>query len=93
VLYAQPGAEGERSKLGLTVSRRVGTAVTRNRVKRQVRECFRLRLRTMLPRGIAMVVIARRGAGELDSATVAAELGAATTNIVGKLAVRRASDS
>jgi ribonuclease P protein component len=93
VLYALPGTAGERSKLGLTVSRRIGSAVTRNRVKRQVRECFRLKLRTLLPEGVAMVVIARKGAGELDSATIAAELGSATTHLADKLAAGHAPRS
>jgi ribonuclease P protein component len=93
VLYALPGAAGGRSKLGLTVSRRVGTAVIRNRVKRRVRECFRLRLRSMLPQGIAIVIIARIGAGQLSSAITGDELCAATTNLSRKLAAERMRSS
>jgi len=33
---------GNRSRLGLTVSKKVGPAVTRNRIKRTCREFFRL---------------------------------------------------
>lgn len=34
-------APGGRSRLGITVTKRVGNAVVRNRIKRLVRECFR----------------------------------------------------
>ena len=60
-------------RLGLAVSRRVGNAVARNRVKRRVREWFR-RTRSMLPRGADWVVIARSGAAQLDAASVTSEL-------------------
>ena len=41
--------EPERSRLGVTVSRRIGNAVVRNRVKRRVREFFRKEMRAELP--------------------------------------------
>jgi ribonuclease P protein component len=46
------------SRLGLSVSRRVGNAVRRNRVKRMLRESFRLQPR-VLTRGYDLVIVAR----------------------------------
>ena len=49
----------EHSRLGLSVSRKVGHAVQRNRWKRLIREAFR-RQRADLPAGLDLVVIPRR---------------------------------
>ena len=54
------------------VSRAVGSAVRRNRVKRLCRECFRL-LPELLPQGVDLLVIARPGSPELGLAEVRAE--------------------
>jgi ribonuclease P protein component len=53
-----------KCRLGLTVSRKVGGAVVRNRVKRRVREWFRER-RGSLGSGLDWVVIARAPAADL----------------------------
>jgi ribonuclease P protein component len=58
--------------MGLVVSRAIGSAVRRNRVKRVCRECFRLSP-TLLPEGVDLVVIARPGAPELGLDAVRAE--------------------
>jgi len=46
-------------RLGLSVAKKVGSAVVRNRWKRIVREAFRL-CREMLPYGVDLVVIPRQ---------------------------------
>ncbi len=49
-----------QARLGITVSRHVGGAVRRNRLKRLVREAFRQR-RTLFPEAADVVVIAKQG--------------------------------
>jgi len=59
VVYAAPNGRAE-SRLGLSVGRRVGPAVRRNRIKRLLRETFRTS-RLTLPGGYDFVVVARIG--------------------------------
>ncbi|OEU75453.1 MAG: ribonuclease P protein component [Desulfuromonadales bacterium C00003068] len=61
------------TRLGLTVSRKVGGAVQRNRVKRLVREFFRNHI-NRLPVGIDISIIAKKGAAEISYARICEEL-------------------
>lgn len=70
-LYALPNNAG-RPRLGLTVSRRIGGAVERNRVKRVLREVFR-RNRCVLAAPLDLVVVARSGIEQRSLAELSQE--------------------
>jgi len=71
VLYCRPNGSQE-NRIGLTVSAKLGHAVVRNRVRRRLREIYRLNERKFLP-GYDIVVVVRSRAvtapyGKLESA-------------------------
>ncbi|GBC78634.1 Ribonuclease P protein component [bacterium HR08] len=60
------------SRLGITVSRKIGKAVRRNRAKRLIREVFR-KNKARLPRPLDLVVNVKEAIREADYRTVEAE--------------------
>jgi ribonuclease P protein component len=52
------------TRLGITVSKKIGKAVKRNRVKRHLREFFRSK-KELFPKGYDIVIVAKKGAESL----------------------------
>jgi ribonuclease P protein component len=71
-LFKENGLEVAR--LGITVSKRVGNAVKRNRIKRLVREFFRLN-KESFAKGYDVNFIAGRGAHDLIYSDIRDEMG------------------
>ena len=77
VVYVRPNRRG-RNRLGVTVSTKLGHAVVRNRVRRRLREIFRL------AQGYDMILVARTRAVGAEYR----ELERAFLNVCGKLGLR-----
>jgi ribonuclease P protein component len=58
--------ENKKSRLGITVTKKVGKSVKRNRIKRYCREFFRLN-RCIIPENKDINIIAKKNALALDS--------------------------
>lgn len=87
LLFAQPCAAAERAapaRLGITVSRKVGNAVVRNRVKRWVRECCRQVLQHEVPPGWDLVIVARPSAANAGLRPTAQELASLVKRLRGR---------
>ncbi len=78
---APAGQARDKTCFGVTVTRKIGNAVARNRMKRR----FRALLRDILPQqgmaGADHVMIGREGGIERDFATLRAELEAALARV------------
>jgi len=68
IALAMPAGSG-CSRIGITVSRKVGGAVQRNRIKRLAREAFRLN-RHLLTRPLDINLIARKTAAEKSNRVI-----------------------
>jgi ribonuclease P protein component len=90
VLYTFPNASTERPRLGLSVSRKVGGAVERNRVKRLLREAFAQTEDDLLS-GQDVVVVARPPAGELAEREGLAGMDASLAELIAKAALHVAA--
>ncbi len=70
---------GDRPRIGITVSKKIASAVGRNRVKRWVREAFRAVAADLPP--VDVVVVARPGADRAGLAGARAALEAARARL------------
>ena len=81
VLYVC-GNDMGKNRIGISVSKKVGNSVVRHRIKRLIRENYRLR-EQMFNSGLDMVVVARSAAKDADYHRI----GSALLHLAGKAGI------
>lgn len=81
LLMRRRGDDTEAMRVGFTVTKKIGNAVIRNRMKRRLRALARELLPTAGVRGADHVLIGRAGGVERDYAFLRTELGKALTKV------------
>jgi ribonuclease P protein component len=92
VIYLANLPEQKGPRLGSAVSRHIGNAVVRNRTKRRLRESFRCELKSLLRPESAVVIVARKGASELKTQDVTAEVEAVLSRMARRLEASLGTD-
>jgi ribonuclease P protein component len=94
VVYAFPRASSgeDEPRLGVSVGRKVGGAVERNRMKRLLREAFWASAES-LPEGYDFVLVARPDAGELARDRGEAGIAEALREVLDKAGLARGESS
>ena len=88
VVYAAANDLGA-NRLGLSVSKKIGNAVKRNRVRRLIKESCRLALvDSTSPHGFDLIVIARVPAGELPKEGSFEKVSTTLLKLFGRLGVK-----
>lgn len=73
LVMVHPSKPRSPSRMGVTVTKKVGKAVCRNRIKRLVREVWRRNQGTMPP-GLDLVFVAKRSAAKVTYAQLSRQL-------------------
>jgi ribonuclease P protein component len=78
-------SNGEGPRIGISVPKRVGTAVTRNRLRRRVRELFRRNRSLFQKRSASLVVHVRPAAADASFEAIASDYRDALRKALGRL--------
>jgi ribonuclease P protein component len=81
VLQERPRGDGGPARVGFTVSKKVGGAVERNRVRRQLREIVRLSAAQSLHGGSDYVMVGRRAALDMSFSRLAEDFAGAVARL------------
>jgi ribonuclease P protein component len=81
VLQALSRGDGGPARVGFTVTKRVGNAVTRNRIRRRLREAARATLAARPAAGMDLVLIGRQATAGRRFADLLADCGRALDRV------------